>query len=235
VRALDRVIERRIGPATTDSVPGYRGDLGPRRPRGAILYLTLVTVARNCYRIQIRLEGELAEARVLYETIGRSQNWTDGDALLQAIVEGAVGLTQASYGGTGFPDDDYMVMHGWSPPIGSGGAPENGGMPGWPDIYFGRAPGRQPGGPGSRVNRTSARSLGVRNLACVPLQHPGRVIGVLFVGNEGGRPFTEQDVVRLRAFAHHAARRPGERASSPRDEEHQGILENLIASWWTPS
>src|SRR5258706_1847871 len=78
---------------------------------GAILYLTLVTVARNCYRIQIRLEGELAEARVLYETIGRFAELTDGDALLQAIVEGAVSLTRAKYGGTGFPHRDDMVMH----------------------------------------------------------------------------------------------------------------------------
>src|SRR6266850_1735979 len=78
---------------------------------GAVLYLTLVTVAWNCYRTQIRLEGELAEARVLYETIGRFAELTDGDALLQAIVEGAVSLTQASYGGTGFPDGDDMVMH----------------------------------------------------------------------------------------------------------------------------
>src|SRR5882672_11593085 len=38
---------------------------------GAVLYLTLVIVARNCYRTQIRLEAELAEARVLYETTGR--------------------------------------------------------------------------------------------------------------------------------------------------------------------
>jgi len=44
----------------------------------------------------------------------------------------------------------------------------------------------------SRVNRTSARSLGVRNLACVPLQHRGRVIGVLFVGNKKAGPFTSK-------------------------------------------
>src|SRR5437660_1881819 len=78
---------------------------------GPVLYLTLVTVAWNCYRTQIRLEGELYEARVLYETIGRFGELTDGDALLQAIVEGAVSLTQASYGGTGFPEGDDMIMH----------------------------------------------------------------------------------------------------------------------------
>src|SRR5258708_25644450 len=83
---------------------------------GAVLYLTLVTIAWNCYRTQIRLEGELYEARVLYETIGRFGELTDGDALLRAIVEGAVSLTQASYGGTGFPDGDDMVMHRPVPP-----------------------------------------------------------------------------------------------------------------------
>src|SRR3989449_10800116 len=51
---------------------------------GAVLYLTLVTVAWNCYRTQIRLEGELYEARVLYETIGRFGELTDGNALLTA-------------------------------------------------------------------------------------------------------------------------------------------------------
>src|SRR5258708_35920146 len=50
---------------------------------GAVLYLTLVTVAWNCYRTQIRLEGELYEARVLYETTGRFGELTDGDALLK--------------------------------------------------------------------------------------------------------------------------------------------------------
>src|SRR5258708_29633945 len=35
---------------------------------GAVLYLTLVTVAWNCYRTQIRLVGELYEARALYAT-----------------------------------------------------------------------------------------------------------------------------------------------------------------------
>src|SRR5438034_3919071 len=78
---------------------------------GAILYLTLVSVAWNCYRTQIRLEGELYEARVLYETTARFGELMDGDALLTAIVEGAVSLTRASYGGTGFPDGDDMVMH----------------------------------------------------------------------------------------------------------------------------
>src|SRR5467141_1824135 len=78
---------------------------------GAILYLTLVSVAWGCYRTQIRLEGELAEARILYETTGRFAELTDGDALLTAIIEGAVSLTRASYGGTGFPQGDDMIMH----------------------------------------------------------------------------------------------------------------------------
>src|SRR5713101_6593611 len=198
---------------------------------GAILYLTLVTVARNCYRIQIRLEGELAEARVLYQTIGRFGELTDGDALLKAIVEGAVSLTQASYGGTGFPDGDDMVMHRLV-------APERGAVvrlkmaeclagltftSGAPQVANDAV--LDP-----RVNRTSARSLGVRNLACVPLQHRGRVIGVLFVGNKEAGPFTEQDVVRLRAFAHHAAVALENARLLRETKNTKEYLENLIAS-----
>ena len=198
---------------------------------GAILYLTLVTVARNCYRIQIRLEGELAEARVLYETIGRFAELTDGDALLQAIVEGAVSLTRAKYGGTGFPDGDDMVMHRLV-------APDRGAVvrlkmaeclagltftSGVPQVANEAA--LDP-----RVNRTSARSLGVRNLACVPLQHRGRVIGVLFVGNKEAGPFTQQDVVRLRAFAHHAAVALENARLLRETKNTKEYLENLIAS-----
>src|SRR6266581_995180 len=198
---------------------------------GAILYLTLVTVARTCYRIQIRLEGELAEARVLYETIGRFGELTDGDALLKAIVEGAVSLTQASYGGTGFPDGDDMVMHRLV-------APEQrrvvrlkmaeclAGLSftsGAPQVANDAA--QDP-----RVNRASARSLGVRNLACVPLQHRGRVMGVLFVGNKEVGPFTEQDVVRLRAFAHHAAVALENARLLRETRNTKEYLENLIAS-----
>jgi PAS domain S-box-containing protein len=198
---------------------------------GAILYLTLVTVARNCYRIQIRLEGELAEARVLYETIGRFGELTDGDALLQAIVEGAVSLTRAKYGGTGFPDGDDMVMHRLV-------APDRGAVvrlkmaeclagltftSGVPQVANDAA--LDP-----RVNRTSARSLGVRNLACVPLQDRGHVIGVLFVGNKEAGPLTEQDVVRLRAFAHHAAVALENARLLRETKNTKEYLENLIAS-----
>ena len=198
---------------------------------GAILYLTLVTVARNCYRIQIRLEGELAEARVLYETIGRFAELTEGDALLQAIVEGAVSLTRAKYGGTGFPDGDDMVMHRLV-------APDRGAVvrlkmaeclagltftSGVPQVANEAA--LDP-----RVNRTSARSLGVRNLACVPLQHRGRVIGVLFVGNKEAGPFTQEDVVRLRAFAHHAAVALENARLLRETKNTKEYLENLIAS-----
>src|SRR5713101_8747420 len=198
---------------------------------GVALYLTLVTVARSCYRIQIRLEGELAEARVLYETIGRFGELTDGDALLRAIVEGAVSLTQASYGGTGFPDGDDMVMHRLV-------APERGAVvrlkiveclagltftSGAPQVANDAAQ-------DSRVNRAAARSLGVRNLACVPLQHRSRVIGVLFVGNKEVGAFTEQDVVRLRAFAHHAAIALENARLLRETKNTKEYLENLISS-----
>jgi len=76
-----------------------------------------------------------------------------------------------------------------------------------------------------RVNRASAQAVGVRNLACVPLQYRGRVIGVLFVGNKHAAPFNEQDVVRLRALLTMPLSL-GECAPSPRDEEHEEYLEN---------
>src|SRR5437773_45652 len=198
---------------------------------GAVLYLTLVTVAWNCYRTQIRLEGELYEARVLYETTARFAEATDGDALLTAIVEGAVSLTRAAYGGTGFPDGDDMVMHRLV-------APDQGAVvrlkkaeclagltftSGAPQIAN-----DAPEDP--RVNQASARSLGVRNLACVPLQHRGRVMGVLFVGNKEVGPFTEQDVVRLRAFAHHAAVALENARLLRETRNTKEYLENLIAS-----
>ena len=199
---------------------------------GAVLYLTLVTVAWNCYRTQIRLEAELAEARVLYETIGRFAELTDCDALLKAIVQGAVTLTQASYGGTGFPDGDEMVCHRLIVPEPgpavvrlkiAGCLAGRAFVSGAPQVSN-DAP-RDP-----HVNRASARSLGVRNLACVPLQHSGRVIGVLFVGNKEVGPFTEQDVVRLRAFAHHAAVALENARLLRETRNTKEYLENLIAS-----
>ena len=198
---------------------------------GAVLYVTLITVARNCARTQVRLEGELAEARILYETTGRFAELTDGDALLTAIVEGAVSLTRASYGGTGFPDGDDMVMHRLV-------ASEQRAVvrlkiaeclagltfiSGAPQVANDAAQ-------DSRVNRASARALRVRNLACVPLQRRGRVIGVLFVGNKEIGPFTEQDVVRLRAFAHHAAVALENARLLHETKSTKEYLENLIAS-----
>jgi PAS domain S-box-containing protein len=70
----------------------------------------------------------------------------------------------------------------------------------------------------------------VRNLACVPLQHSGRVIGVLFVGNKEAGPFTERDVVRLRAFAHHAAVALENARLLRETKNTKEYLENLIAS-----
>src|SRR6266704_94924 len=171
------------------------------------------------------------EARVLYETIGRFGELKDSQSLLTAIVEGAVALTQASYGSTVFPDGDDMVAHRLVPPERRAvvrlkmagclaGLAFTSGVP----QVANDAPND------SRVDRASARSLGVRNLACVPLQHGGRVIGVLSVGDKEVGPFTEQDVVRLRAFAHHAAV-AFENARLLREtnntKEH---LENLVAS-----
>src|SRR6266849_1377655 len=171
------------------------------------------------------------EARILFETTSRFGELTDCDALLKAIVEGAVSLTRASYGGTGFPDGDDMVMHRLV-------APEQGAVvrlkiveclagltftSGAPQVANDAAQ-------DSRVNRASARSLGVRNLACVPLQHRSRVIGVLFVGNKAAGPFTEQDVVRLRAFAHHAAVALENARLLRETKNTKEYLENLIAS-----
>src|SRR3989475_1744903 len=172
------------------------------------------------------------EARVLYETIGRFGELTDCQSLLAAIMEGAVSLTQASYGGTGFADGDEMVMRRLV-------APERGptvlrlriaeclaGL----TITSGVPQVANDAAQDSRVNRASARSLGVRNLACVPLQRRGRVIGVLFVGNKEVGPFTEQDVVRLRAFAHHAAVALENARLLRETKNTKEYLENLIAS-----
>jgi PAS domain S-box-containing protein len=171
------------------------------------------------------------ESRVLYETIGRFGDLTDCESLLTAIVEGAVTLTQASYGGTGFPDGDDMVMRRLV-------APEQGAVvrlkmteclagltftSGVPQVANEALQ-------DSRVNRASARSLGVRNLACVPLQRRGRAIGVLFVGNKEVGSFTEQDVVRLRAFAHHAAIALENARLLRETKNTKEYLENLIAS-----
>ncbi len=171
------------------------------------------------------------EARVLYETIGRFGELKDSQSLLTAIVEGAVALTQASYGSTVFPDGDDVVAHRLVPPERRAvvrlkmagclaGLAFTSGVP----QVANDAPND------SRVDRASARSLGVRNLACVPLQHGGRVIGVLSVGNKEVGPFTEQDVVRLRAFAHHAAV-AFENARLLRETKNtKEHLENLVAS-----
>src|SRR6267154_1772144 len=181
--------------------------------------------------VRYESNGPIVGVIVLYETIGRFGELTDGDALLRAIVEGAVSLTQASYGGTGFPDGDDMVMHRLV-------APDRGAVvrlkmaeclagltftSGAPQVA-------NDAGLDPRVNRTSARSLGVRNLACVPLQHRGHVIGVLFVGNKEAGPLTEQDVVRLRAFAHHAAVALENVRLLRETKNTKEYLENLIAS-----
>jgi two-component system NtrC family sensor kinase len=173
------------------------------------------------------------EARILFETTGRLGELADGDALLKAIVEGAVSLTHASYGGTGFPDGDEMVIRRLVD------APERGPavlrlkiagclagrtfVSGVPQVANDIA-----GDP--RANRTTAQALGVRNLACVPLQRRGRVIGVLFVGNKETAPFTEQDVIRLRAFAHHAAVALENARLLQETKSTKEYLENLIAS-----
>ena len=171
------------------------------------------------------------EARVLYETTRRFGELTDIDALLKAIVEGAVALTRASYGGTGFPDGDDMVARRLVPPERRAvvrlkmagclaGLAFTSGVP----QVANDAPND------SRVNRASARALGVRNLACVPLQYGGRVIGVLSVGDKEVGPFTEQDVVRLRAFAHHAAVALENTRLLRETKNTKEYLENLIAS-----
>jgi len=207
-------------------------DLGPRRPRGRILYLTLVT-SHGTVPIQIRLEGELAEARVLYETIGRFAELTTAMRCC------------SDRGGRPRPDAgivrrnrlsgyDYMVMHRCRPDRGSGVAPENGGMPGWPDIYFGvpqvaNQAAWIPGQPDF-----SAPSLGVRNLACVPLQHRGPRDRGLFVGT-GGRPVHGAGCRSPGAFAHHAASSPWRTRVFSARQNTKEYLENLIASSVTPS
>jgi PAS domain S-box-containing protein len=171
------------------------------------------------------------ETRILYDTTGRFGELMDCDALLKAIVKGAVTLTQASYGGTGFPDGDDMVAHRLVPHEQTTVVRLNmaeclSGLAftsGVPQVANDAAN-------DFRVNLASVRSLGVRNLACVPLQHRSSVIGVLFVGNKEVGPFTEQDVVRLRAFAHHAAVALENARLLRETKSAKEYLENLIAS-----
>jgi len=73
-------------------------------------------------------------------------------------------------------------------------------MPGWPDITSGVPQVANDAAQAFRVNRASARSARLRNLACRAAQRRAAWIGVLFVGNKGGRPIHRQDVVRLRAL-----------------------------------
>jgi PAS domain S-box-containing protein len=192
-----------------------------------------IGVALGNARLYATTREREQEARILFETTGRLGELADGDALLKAIVEGAVSLTHASYGGTGFPDGDEMVMRRLVD------APERGPavlrlkiagclagltfVSGVPQVVNDMA-----GDP--RANRTTAQALGVRNLACVPLQFRGRVIGVLFVGNKKTASFTEQDVVRLRAFAHHAAVALENARLLREMKSTKEYLENLIAS-----
>jgi PAS domain S-box-containing protein len=226
---------------------------------GVLLYLTLFAVARRYSRTQVRLEAERAEyarllearvaertreltrlyaatrereheTRVLYETTGRFGELTDNDALLRAIVEGAVTLTRASYGGVGFPEGDEMVNHWLVDPSQRGPtvarlkiAESLAGLAfvsGAPQIA--NTPLEDP-----RVNRALARAHGIRNIAFVPLQYRGRVMGVLFVGNKEVGPFAEQDIGRLRAFGHHAAvalEREQLRAETLKREREASIL-----------
>ena len=192
-----------------------------------------IVVAVGNARLYAATREREHEARILFETTGRFGELTDGDTLLKAIMEGAVSLTRASYGGIGFPEGDEMVMRRLI------NGPERGPamlrlktagclagltfVSGVPQVANNAA--EDP-----RVNRASAQTLGVRNLACVPLQRRGRVIGVLFVGNKEAAPFSEQDVIRLRAFAHHAAVALENVRLLHETKTTKEYLENLIAS-----
>jgi len=192
-----------------------------------------IGVALGNARLYAATREREREARILFETTGRFGELNDGDTLLRAIMEGAVSLTRASYGGTGFPDGDEMVIRRLID------APERGPavlrlktagclagltfVSGVPQVANAAAE-------DARVNRATAQALGVHNLACVPLQRRGRVIGVLFVGNKKTAPFTEQDVIRLRAFAHHAAVALENARLLQETKSTKEYLENLIAS-----
>jgi PAS domain S-box-containing protein len=213
--------------ASVERAQGVRSRLDKLRA----LKRRLARKARRLSSLYAAAREREHEARVLYETIGRFGELTDCDALLEAIVKGAVTLTQASYGGIGFPDGDDMVAHRLVTPEGRAvvrlkmagclaGLTFTSGVP---QVANDAAN-------DSRVNRASVRSLGVHNLTCVPLQRGGRVIGVLFVGNKEVGPFTEQDVVRLRAFAHHAAIALENARLLRETNNTKEYLENLIAS-----
>ena len=148
------------------------------------------------------------EARILYETTRHLGEEPDPDALLRAIVEGAVGITRGSYGGVGFPEGEDMVVRRLVP----------GREPG-PTVVrhkiansiagftFASGQPQIANDPLTdlRVNREVARMIGMRNIVCSPLTVRGRAIGVLFVCNKEPGLFTMQDLVLLTTFAKHAA------------------------------
>ena len=203
---------------------------------GAVLYFVLTGVARSCSRAQARLEARLArehEAGLLYQTTAHLGELSDDDALLKAIIQGAVALTHGSYGGVGFPDGDEMVLRRLIDTPERGPAVlrlKTAGCLAGLTFASGRPQVANDLERDERANRTSARLLGVRNLACVPLQYHGRIVGVLFVGNRTSGAFGEQDTVRLRAFAHHAAVAMENARLLRETTSTKEYLENLIAS-----
>jgi PAS domain S-box-containing protein len=148
------------------------------------------------------------ETRILYETTRHFAEQRDPDALLSAILEGAVAIVRGAWGGVGFPEGEEIVIRrrltsGTPGPamIRHKIAQSLAGftyLSGKPQMT--NDPAEDP-----RTNHEAARALGVRGMVCSPLQIHGRVVGVLFVSNKESGAFTERDLVLLTAFANHAA------------------------------
>ena len=148
------------------------------------------------------------ETRILYETTRHFAEQRDPDALLTAILEGAVAILRGSWGGVGFPEGEDIVIRRLVTSRATGptvirhkiahslaGFTYRTGQPQMTNDP--RAD--------SRTNHEVADKLGVRGMVCSPLQIHGRVTGVLFVSNKQSGRFTERDLVLLTAFANHAA------------------------------
>lgn len=148
------------------------------------------------------------EAQILYDMTRRLTEQTDQEALLKIIVEGAVMVTHASWGGVGFPEEEDIVLRPLffgDPSRGSrairlkisesvAGLAYTSGQPQLVNDAL-----RHP-----RINQQAARADGLTSVIFAPLRTGGQVTGVLFTCNKEAGPFTEHDLVLLTTFANHA-------------------------------
>jgi len=146
------------------------------------------------------------EARILYETTRKLGYQTELDTLLTVIIEGAVKITHASFGGVGFPEGDDIATRRLFPGTEaltihhkiSHSVLGYTYTSGHPQIVDDVA--RDP-----RINHEMAQAVGLKNGIFAPLRVAGEIIGVVYACNNETGAFTEHDLVLLTTFANHAA------------------------------